>query len=48
MSNCDSLPKYTAIATFDSEGRYYGHTGIFNRCVGGQIEVNYRLDITNK
>ena len=39
LGNCASIPKYTAIATFNSDGKYYGHAAVFVGCNGDRIQV---------
>ena len=39
LGNCASIPKYTAIATFNTAGQYYGHAAVFVGCSGDRIQV---------
>ena len=45
LGNCNSIAKYTAIATFGaSNGGYYGHAAVFIGCSGTTIEVYDQWD----
>ena len=39
LGNCNSIAKYTAIATFNSSGKYQGHAAVFVGCNGSRIQA---------
>ena len=40
LNNCGSIARFTAIATFNSIGKYQGHAGVFSKCLpNNQIEI---------